>query len=303
MQAKHQQMTQALWYNTTSVQELFPDLPNENRVRLFVKREDQNHPFVSGNKWWKLKYNLQAALAEGHETLLTFGGAYSNHLFATAAAGKELGLKTIGVIRGEKVVPLNPTLAFAQKCGMKLHFLSRTEYRNKTENTVIEKLKNAFGNFYLLPEGGTNALAIKGCCEWGKNLLRDLEFDYLCLPVGTGGTMAGLIEAMPESKMIIGFTVLKGAEFLERDIREMLTQPKNNWQLQHAYHFGGYAKQAESLLRLMEKMNAQHALPLDRIYTGKMLFGVLDLLDKGFFNKDSKVLLLHTGGLQNSQNV
>ncbi|MFM7851831.1 MAG: 1-aminocyclopropane-1-carboxylate deaminase/D-cysteine desulfhydrase [Flammeovirgaceae bacterium] len=296
-------MTQTLWYNTTSIQELFLGSQNENNNRLFVKREDQNHPFVSGNKWWKLKYNLLAALAEGQQTLLTFGGAYSNHIFATAAAGKELGLKTIGVIRGEEVLPLNPTLAFAQECGMKLHFLSRTEYRNKTDNATIEKLRDTFGNFYLLPEGGTNALAIKGCCDWGKKLLQSLEFDYLCLPVGTGGTLAGLIEAMPESKTIIGFTVLKGAEFLEQRVRKMLTKPKNNWKLQHNYHFGGYAKQAESLSQLIEKMNAQHALPLDRIYTGKMLFGVFDLLHKGFFKKDSRVLILHTGGLQNSQNV
>lgn len=287
-----------LSYSSPAIQGL--SLPDAG-VEVLVLREDQNHAYVSGNKWWKLKYNLQAAVQGGYHTLLTFGGAYSNHIFATAAAGRELGLKTIGVIRGEETLPLNSTLSFATRCGMTLHYVSREAYRNKTDDGFTKELEDRFGDCYLIPEGGTNELAVKGCHEWGEKLLRDFSFDYLCLAVGTGGTLAGLVEAMPESKTVIGFPVLKGAEFLASDIREKLTKPKPNWRLQYDYHFGGYAKSTSELLKFMETMHEHHAIPLDRIYTGKIMFGVLDLLAKGFFKKGSRVLVLHTGGLQGNQ--
>ena len=286
-------------YTKTNIQELKSQIFEQFDVIVFVKREDQNHPFISGNKWWKLKYNLQEAVRLKHHTLLTFGGAYSNHIYATAAAGKELGLKTIGIIRGEESLPLNGTLSFAKSCGMHLHYISREAYRQKKETEFIQSLHDQFGEFYLIPEGGTNELAVKGCTEFAIQLNSKIDFDYLCLPIGTGGTIAGIIEGLDSSKKIIGFPVLKGAEFLINDINQLLSKPKNNWSLQVDYHFGGYAKTTLSLKKFIEEVRATHQLPLDEVYTGKMLWGVFDLIKKGHFERGSNILVLHTGGLQN----
>ncbi len=286
-------------YKATRLQEIITPLLKEHGLRLLVKREDLNHPFVSGNKWWKLKYNLEESVRLGHDTLLTFGGAYSNHIFATAAAGKELGLKTIGIIRGEETLPLNPTLAFAESCGMKLHYISREAYRKKSEPDFVEQLHNQFGSFYLIPEGGTNELAVKGCQEWAQQL-NEIEFDYLCLPVGTGGTMAGLIEGLDTSKKIIGFSSLKGGEFLVDEIKKMTSPERNNWIINTDYHFGGYGKITSELKDFIEEMKTNHQLPLDVVYTGKMFFGILELITKNYFKEGSTILLLHTGGMQSN---
>jgi 1-aminocyclopropane-1-carboxylate deaminase len=285
-------------YSKTPIQELKCQLFEQQGIRVLVKREDLNHPFVSGNKWWKLKYNLEEALRQDDDTLLTFGGAYSNHIFATAAAGRELGLKTIGFIRGEEVLPLNHTLAFAESCGMKLHYISREAYRKKTERGFIEQLYNEFGNFYLIPEGGTNDLAIKGCAEFANQLQLEISFDYLCLSIGTGGTMAGMIEGMNSSKNLIGFSSLKGGEFLVEEIRRMTSPEITNWSVNSDYHFGGYGKATSELRNFITEINDIHQLPLDIVYTSKMFFGVLDLITKRYFKKGSTVLVLHTGGLQ-----
>lgn len=285
-------------YSKTPIQELESQLFERHGIRVLVKREDLNHPFVSGNKWWKLKYNLEEAVRLDHDVLLTFGGAYSNHIFATAAAGRELGLKTIGIIRGEEVLPLNRTLAFAKSCGMKLHYISREVYRKKTKPGFIEQLFNEFGNFYLIPEGGTNDLAIKGCAEFANQLRLEISFDYLCLSIGTGGTMAGIIEGMNSSKNLIGFSSLKGGEFLVEEIRGMTSPEITNWSVNSDYHFGGYGKATSELKNFITEINDIHQLPLDIVYTSKMFFGVLDLITKGYFKKGSTVLVLHTGGLQ-----
>jgi 1-aminocyclopropane-1-carboxylate deaminase len=285
-------------YKTTPLQEFTIPLLKEHGLRLLVKREDLNNPFVSGNKWWKLKYNLEEAQRLGHGTLLTFGGAYSNHIFATAAAGKELGLKTIGIIRGEETLPLNHTLAFAESCAMKLHYVSREAYRKKTGSEFIKQLHTQFENFYLIQEGGTNELAIKGCAEFATQLNREIDFDYVCLPVGTGGTMAGMIEGLDPSKKIIGLSSLKGGEFLVDEIKKMISPERDNWIINTDYHFGGYGKITSELKTFIEQMKIQHQLPLDVVYTGKMLFGVFDLITKNYFKEGSTILLLHTGGLQ-----
>ncbi len=283
-------------YEKTTIFHLKGEIIEQSGVKLFIKREDQNHPFVSGNKWWKLKYNLGEALKAGYTTLLTFGGAYSNHIYAIASAAHELGLKSIGIIRGEEALPLNPTLSFAKGRGMQLQYVSREEYRNKTEASFIKKLHGQFGDFYLIPEGGTNELAVKGCAEFAKQLSSEVDFDYLCLPVGTGGTMAGIIEGLDESKKIIGFPVLKGATFLENEIRRYTA--KNNWQLVYDYHFGGYAKVTKELTEFMNQVEQQFNIPLDPIYTAKMMFGLMDLIKKKFFAAGSTILAIHTGGLQ-----
>jgi 1-aminocyclopropane-1-carboxylate deaminase len=286
----------ALTYNQTPIVELQDSLLADAGVRLSVKCEYLNHPFISGNKWWKLKYNLEEAARLGKKKLLTFGGAYSNHIYAMAAAANELGFELVGIIRGEETLPLNSTLAFAKGKGMQLHYVTREDYRKKTEPDFQKKLTDLFGDFYLIPEGGTNELAVKGVAEFANSLLRELKFDYLSLPVGTGGTIAGIISGLDAEKKIIGFPALKGAQFLEREIRTYTD--KENWQLMYDYHFGGYAKSTKELTDFMEQFERAHNIPLDPIYTAKMMFGIFDLVKQGFFKRGSTLLIVHTGGLQ-----
>ncbi|MBS1951991.1 MAG: pyridoxal phosphate-dependent deaminase, putative [Cytophagales bacterium] len=292
-----------LKYAETQIIKLKNELLKEFKLKILVKREDENHPLVSGNKWWKLKYNLEEAQKHGHHTLLTFGGAFSNHIYATAAAAKELGLKTIGIIRGEKVLPLNDTLSFAAKCGMNLHFVSREEYRTKHSGEYIDCLHKQFGDFYLIPEGGTNELAVKGCAEFARKKLSKIDFDCVCLPVGTGGTLAGIISGLPTEKKIIGFSVLKNGEFLNEEVKNLVKnfseKEFSNWHIETDYHFGGYAKKTNELDQFILQMKEQNDLPLEFVYSGKMVAGVFDLISKNYFSSGAKILMLHTGGLRN----
>lgn len=290
-------------YRKTITHEIHSQLFEQSGLRLLVKREDQNHPFVSGNKWWKLKYNLEEARRFDQSTLLTFGGAYSNHIYATAAAAKETGLKSIGIIRGEEVLPLNHTLAFAESCGMKLYYVSRSAYRQKTETTFIQQLHDQFGDFYLIPEGGTNELAIKAVAEFASALIHEIDFEYLCLPVGTGGTMAGFVRGFAGRKNIVGFSVLKGGGFLNDEVKKLARDSFDNWHIMENYHFGGYAKFTDELIDFMKETESQHQLPLDQVYTAKMMFGILDLIEKNFFKRGSTILMLHTGGLQGRKGI
>jgi len=265
-------------------------------VSLYVKREDLLCPEISGNKFRKLKYNL-LEIQRGYSTLLTFGGAFSNHIAATSAAGKKFGFKTIGVIRGDELelqAHLNPTLQFALENGMTLEFVSREVYRDGVNNNeLLCKLRAKYGDFYLLPEGGTNALAVKGCEEILTE--QDKTFDYLCCAVGTGGTIAGIINASAAGQSVIGFPALKGS-FLNDDIRKFAK--KENWELIPDYSFGGYGKVNDELVRFLNYFYEMTHIPLDPVYTGKMMFGVLDLIDKGYFKRGSRILCIHTGGLQ-----
>lgn len=263
-----------------------------------IKREDLNHPVISGNKWRKLKYNLLEAKKQGHTRLLTFGGAYSNHIYATAGAGKEFDFETIGIIRGEEHLPLNPTLSFASEAGMQLHYMDRATYREKSEPKIIKLLKQQYGDFYLIPEGGTNALAIQGCEEIVQEI--NTDYDYLCCPVGTGGTVTGLISGLKGKSKIIGFSSLKG-DFLKREVTDLLSQSGRhyaNWSINTDYHFGGYAKTKPTLLDFMKAFEEQNEILLDPVYTAKMMFGLYDLIQKDYFPKGSRVLAVHTGGLQ-----
>ncbi len=265
-------------------------------VELYIKREDQIHPFISGNKYRKLKYNLIEAKKLGYTTLLTFGGAFSNHIAAVSFAGQEFGFKTIGIIRGDELVDKvndNATLKFAKSNGMKFKFVSRSDYREKTSEVFIEKLKYEFGEFYTVPEGGTNELAIKGCEEILSET--DVVFDYVCCAVGTGGTISGLINSSKPSQQILGFPALKGA-FLYNNISKFVT--RNNWELITDYHFGGYAKINTELIDFINQFKINQRIPLDPVYTGKLMFGVNKLIEKEFFKKGSKILAIHTGGLQ-----
>lgn len=272
------------------------DLQFPNEITLHIKREDLIHPFISGNKFRKLKYNLLKAKEDKKTKLLTFGGAFSNHIAAVAYSGKKNNFETIGIIRGnelESQIHENPTLKFAQECGMKFHFVTREEYKNKTANTFIEKLKDNFGDFYLIPEGGANLLAVKGCEE--ILTLHDMQYSHLCCSIGTAGTISGLINSSNRNQKIIGFPSLKG-DFLSEDIRKFAKN--TNWELINDYHFGGYGKINEELVSFINDFFHQTKIPLDPIYTGKMMYGILDLIKKGYFPNGSKILAIHTGGLQ-----
>ena len=251
-------------------QEIDLTLLKEKGVRLYVKREDLIHPQISGNKYRKLKYNLLEAKRKGYAGLLTFGGAYSNHIAATAYAGKLHGFKTIGVIRGgelEKKWKENATLRLAHENGMEFHFVDREVYRARNTSEFLNDLKSDFGSPYMLPEGGTNGLAIKGCEEILTE--EDSNFNVICCCVGTGGTIAGIINSSMTDQTVLGFPALKG-DFLSDDIRKFVRN--ENWSLISDYHFGGYAKIDETLVHFINDFKLKTGVALDPVYTGKMFF-------------------------------
>lgn len=279
------------WDSSPSVIQYLDVHPN---VQLAIKREDLLHSFVSGNKFRKLKYNIAEANLLKKSTLATFGGAFSNHIAAVAYVGWSLGFQTMGFVRGEELETVsNPTLDFARQKGMQLFFISRETYRIK-DTSVLEKehhLKKE--DIYWIPEGGTNDLAVKGCEEILNEETRD--FDFICTSVGTAGTMVGLINSLQKHQKVLGFPALKGG-FLPKDICKFANH--SNWELIESYHFGGYGKIDVSLITFINHFYQTYHVPLDPIYTGKMLFGVMDLIKNQYFPNNSKILIIHTGGLQ-----
>lgn len=268
----------------------------EKGVELDILREDTLHPLVSGNKFRKLKYNLQQALHEGHNQLLTFGGAHSNHILATAAAAKEQGLQSIGVIRGEELQDTSrwgPTLRQAASLGMTFHFVSRSAYRQKDDPGFIKELKSQFPPFYLIPEGGTNERAIQGCAEILD--ARTHHYTIVASAVGTGGTLAGLVKAKHPHQKVLGFSVLQGT-FQKEVVARYASD--TGYEITDAYSFGGYAKIDLTLIRFINDFYQQTGIPLDPVYTGKMVFGLVDRIQKGEFPENSRILAIHTGGLQ-----
>ncbi|MDO4580389.1 MAG: pyridoxal-phosphate dependent enzyme [Acinetobacter sp.] len=263
--------------------------------RISIKRLDLIHPQISGNKFFKLKYNLLAARQQGFEKVLTFGGAYSNHIAATAFAAHKFGFQSLGMIRGEELAqrPFNPTLATAQQFGMQLEFISRNAYRQKDQPDFLQRLQQQYPDFYLIPEGGTNALAIQGCRE--ILTAEDAQFDLICCAVGTGGTLAGLIEASQQHQQLLGFSALKG-DFLTHEVAQLTT--KRNWRILDDYCCGGYAKTTPELIQFIQTFEQRYNIPLEQVYTGKMLRGIFDLIDQDKIGPDQKILLIHTGGLQ-----
>lgn len=269
-------------------------------VSIFIKRDDLIDPYLSGNKWRKLHLNLAEAIRLNKSTLVTFGGAYSNHIYATAAAGRQFGFKTIGIIRGEEPKKYGATLRFADECGMQLRFISRSDYREKKMPQDIDQ-----ASAYILPEGGTNCLGIKGCerivTEVKEQIPVDTKIDYWCTSSGTGGTASGIITALAGNSKTLVFSSLKG-DFLKSDIQNLLAscsaKKYKNWELITDYHFGGYAKFKPALIEFINQFKSTSNIPLDPVYTGKMFYGVFDLLEKGFFAKGSTIVLVHTGGLQ-----
>ena len=236
------------------------------------------------------------AQSEYQTKILTFGGAFSNHIAATAFAGKENGFKTIGIIRGDELensFEENPTLKFAKDCEMQFEFVSRENYRLKDSEEFLKQVRTKFGDFYFIPEGGTNDLAVKGCEETVNDA--DSVYHYICVAVGTGGTISGIINNSNSNQKILGFPALKG-DFLQKDICKFAT--KKNWELILDYHFGGYGKVTEELVSFLNEFYHDYQIPLDPIYTGKLVFGVIDKIKTGYFPENSKILIIHTGGLQ-----
>jgi len=272
------------------------NIAKEKGIQLYVKRDDLIHSEISGNKWRKLKHNIEAAKKNNCNTLLTFGGAFSNHIVATAIAGTIFGFKTIGIIRGEEHLPLNPTLEKAVENGMELLYLDRTNYRNKEDKNYILQLQEKYPNAFIVPEGGANDYGIKGCEDIIHEIKKELEFDYLTVDCGTGATLAGLMNAS-KKEIIIGIPVLKAKEYFEDYIN--FHCPNNlNYSLFHDYHFGGYAKWKPELLEFMNEFYQETGIKTDPVYTGKQAFALVDLIKNNFFPKGSTVAFLHTGGLQ-----
>ncbi len=274
-------------------------------LTIYVKRDDLIHPQISGNKWRKLKYNLVKAREEGYDTLLTFGGAFSNHILATAAAGREYNFKTIGIIRGEKHAELNDTLENSVALGMQLFYTDRDSYRRKDTPAFIEKLKAAHGSFYLIPEGGSNALAVKGCSEIPVEI--EIPYDYICCACGTGATLAGLILGSQPLKKAFGFSSLKGGGFLSDDVQNFLDElspgTQVEWEIIQDYHFGGYAKTTEELFRFADGFTERTNIPLDYVYNAKMFSGIYDMIAKGSFKPGETIVAIHTGGIQGNSGM
>ncbi|CAG7857765.1 partial 1-aminocyclopropane-1-carboxylate deaminase, partial [biofilm metagenome] len=279
----------------------------DHQINVWLKRDDLLHPIISGNKWRKLKYNLDAALALGKDTLISMGGAYSNHLHALAYVGKCLGLKTIGLIRGERPNPLTPTLQDMASWGMTLRFIPRSEYRLLRDYKNGQDLPGIKDNEYWLPEGGANYLALKGIAEIINEIA--IKYDTVCVSCGTGATLAGLIDAIPKHVSALGFAALKAHEnkskFLNDDVKSFLNESLNkechNWDIFYDYHFGGFAKIDSVLTAFIADFKEKTTIQLEPVYTGKMLYGIYDLIASGYFKPGQCIIALHTGGLQGNR--
>ncbi len=276
--------------------QIFDPLLEQKQLELWIKRDDLIHPVISGNKWRKLKYILDHALTQGAECIVSMGGAYSNHLHALAFAGQQLNLKTIGYIRGERPKKFSPTLTDLELWGMELRFISRTDFRELRQYKRYDSLPGLQKAQYWLPEGGATELALKGVADIIDEI--ELDYDVLCAPCGTGTTLAGLISAKQGRVKILGFSALKGGGFLNQDVNSLLNRQIANWQISLDYHFGGFAKSNNELLLFMQQFLTRHAITLDPVYTGKMIYGLFDLIQKDTFKPRQRIIAIHTGGLQ-----
>ncbi len=274
----------------------------QKQIKLWIKRDDLIHPVISGNKWRKLKYILDHILKRKIHTIISMGGAFSNHLHALAFVGKQLHLRTVGYIRGERPKKLNPTLQDLQSWGMELKFISRSQYRCLRNYKKSDGFPSIRAGEYWLPEGASTELALQGVAEIISEI--ELEFDIICVPCGTGTTFAGLIEQIPEHNVAYGFSALKGAGFLTQDIKKLLKKVKQNranWRVMQEYHFGGFAKSNSELVLFMDNFFSQHHVVLESVYTAKMFYGIFDLIQRGHFNAGQKIVAIHTGGLQGNR--
>ncbi len=278
---------------------------NKAGVALYLLRLDTLLPHSVGNKYFKLKYNIQYALKNGYGSVLSFGGAYSNHIHALALAGAEKGIRTLGFIRGEKDEVLNDTLRDAVDAGMELHYLSRQQYRGRNNPEFLSSLQARFPDSYIIPEGGSNTFGVKGCMEIVSHIDRCLvDYDVIALPCGTSATLAGVVAATAVGKTVIGFSVLKNAGYLEDECEKFISKVQCGehgcWAIFHQYHCGGYAKFTPELVSFIDDFYADHNIVLEPVYSGKMLMGLYKLLQEGcsILKPGMKVVAIHTGGLQ-----
>lgn len=282
----------------SSLHELHDDRFTARGLRLWMMRDDLIHPDLPGNKFRKLKYNLVDAREGGHTTLLTFGGAYSNHIRATAAAGALYGFATIGVIRGDELAskPLNDSLAFAAARGMRLVFVDRAAYRRRGEPEFLDELREKYGDFFAIPEGGSNPAAVRGCAELPGEI--DVPYDVVAVACGTGGTLAGIAAGLPPGKSAIGFAVLKG-DFLTRDVAELQRrtygETRGDWRVDDSAHCGGYARTTPELTAFIADFEARHGIALDEIYVGKLMYGLTGLAARGAFAAGTRIVAVKTG--------
>ncbi len=285
----------------TPLQKIEENFINEKNISLYIKRDDLIHPFINGNKWYKLKYNLIEASELGLKNLLTFGGAYSNHIYAFSYACKTFGFNGIVVIRGEEYKKLNPTLEFVSNCGVSIQYFSQSKYKFKYSEDLLYKLNKLYGDYYLIPEGGSNKLAVKGCEEITSNI--NCSFDYVITACGTAGTLTGITKSLKSNQKAIGISVLKNGNFLYDEVNKLSEQNLDNYKIKLNYHFGGYAKFNDDLIDFIRSIYSKHNIILEPIYTGKVLFAVYDLISKNFFKSGSTIVVYHSGGLQGYQGL
>lgn len=279
---------------------------DEFGLSVYMKRDDLIHPVISGNKYRKLHYNLHHAIQAKKETILTFGGAYSNHIAATATAASIFGLNSIGIIRGEDADLTNSTLSGAISNGMQIIRISREEYATKEEPIYLEHLHERFPNTHIIPEGGSNYLGVNGCLEILKEVKE--EIDYILCAVGTGTSLAGLAASLLPNQKILAFPAIKGGQYLEQNVRDLLnfTLMDQSWTQEimskiewiHDYSFGGFAKINDELINFKNSFLNTTTIELDLVYTAKMIYGFYDLISKNKFKHGSQILIYHSGGLQ-----
>ena len=279
------------------IEEITHPVLDEHGFALHIKRDELLHPIISGNKWRKLKYSLLYALNNGHQHIISMGGAYSNHLHALAYIGYTLNIKTTGLIRGEQPKEDNPTLTDLKNWGMSLEFVDRSAFRKLRKYRAHDSEPAQKYNGFWLAEGGANHSALRGVSEILKEI--DLDFDLLTLACGTGTTLAGLAKALPSTKKVVGFSALKGGGFLEKDVRKLIQNRSiTNWSINFDYHFGGFAKTSDELTSFIKEFESHNKIPLEPLYNGKMLFGLFDLIKNSRLKKEQTIIAIHTGGLQ-----
>jgi 1-aminocyclopropane-1-carboxylate deaminase len=285
-----------------NIEQLKSDLFDKHHVTVHMLRLDTIHPIVSGNKLFKLYYFLQEAINSTHKHIITFGGAYSNHLAATAYACKATEVKSTGFIRGEEPKQLSHTLLFCMQNEMKLEFISRELYKKINEEDFQKKLTKKYDDHTLIPEGGFSFKGVPGA-KLICNYFNQQNFTHVCCAVGTATTFAGLIDGSNNETENIGFSVLKNLHDIEERLTRLGVSSSKKYSVIHDYHFGGYAKKNNELISFMNSFYDNNKIPLDFVYTGKMMFGVYDLIEKKYFPEGSNILCIHTGGLQGNNSL
>ena len=278
--------------NSKLNQQIFSDLYLNNEIEVFVKRLDLIDPLISGNKLFKLKYNVDRALLEKKNMLITFGGAFSNHILATAAYAKKKNIDCLAIVRGEEYSELNPLLALAKEYGMNFCFVSRKEYAKRNDNNYISELIRKYKKAFIVPEGGNNKLGVLGAEEILET--QDMSFDYIICPIGTGATLSGIVNSSNRSQKVIGINCINDTKDINKNISQKTN--KNNWEIINEFNFGGFAKFDNLLTEYLKKFKLNYKITLDLNYTTKMFFGFEKLVERRYFHRKSKVLLIHTGG-------